>query len=152
MDGPYPSVLDFQSIWNLIFAGYTGSKNQVGNRIFLTLRILFCDEIGFANDFLWQMRTQFIYFCPYFQTIFLDVIGQGKHGHAAQAPILVDCLRVTAMKMMNVPIPSYVDLITALASSHLPLTVVQNLKMNMLCVYCILTLLSPTEIFISMNL
>ena len=42
----------------------------------------------------------------------------------AQVPILVEYLRVTAMEMMNVPIPSCVDLITALASSHLLLTVV----------------------------
>ena len=56
------------------------------------------------------------------------MIEQGKHGRAALAPILVDCLRVTAMEMMNVPIPSYVDLITALASSHLLPTAVLNLN------------------------
>ena len=56
------------------------------------------------------------------------MIGQGKHGRAALAPILVDCLRVTVMEMMNVPITSCVDLIIVLASFHLPLTVVLNLK------------------------
>ena len=52
------------------------------------------------------------------------MIGQGKHGRAALAPILVDCLRATAMEMMSAPMTSCVDLITALASSHLLLTVV----------------------------
>ena len=56
------------------------------------------------------------------------MIGQGKHGRAALALILVDCLRVTAMEMMNVPITSCVDLIIALACSHLVPTVVLNLK------------------------
>ena len=63
--------------------------------------------------------------CHNYTLVFqLDVIGQEKHGHAALALILVEYLRVTAMEMMNVPIPSYVDLITALTSSNLPLTVV----------------------------
>ena len=53
------------------------------------------------------------------------MIGQGKHGRAALALILVDCLR---MEMMNVPITSCVDLIIALASSHLLPTVVLNLN------------------------
>ena len=52
------------------------------------------------------------------------MIGQGKHGRAALAPILVDCLRATAMEIMNVPITSCVDVIIASASSHLLLTVV----------------------------
>ena len=56
------------------------------------------------------------------------MIGQGKHGRAALAPILVDCLRVTAMEMMNVPITSFVGLTIASASSHLLPTVVLNLK------------------------
>ena len=56
------------------------------------------------------------------------MIGQGKHGRAALAPILVDCLRATAMEIMNVPITSCVDLIIASASSHLMPTVVLNLK------------------------
>ena len=67
-----------------------------------------------------------------FKPAFLDAIGlgkrMGKHGDAALAPILVDCLRVTVMEMMNVPITSYVDLIIALASSHLLPTVVLNLN------------------------
>ena len=56
------------------------------------------------------------------------MIGQGKHGPAALAPILVDCLRATAMEIMNVPITSCVDLIIASASSHLLPTVVLNLN------------------------
>ena len=59
-----------------------------------------------------------------FKLAFLDAIGLEKNGIAALAPILVDCLRATAMEMMSAPMTSCVDLITALASSHLLLTVV----------------------------
>ena len=59
------------------------------------------------------------------------MIGQGPHLIAALAPTLVDCLRVTAMTMMNVPITSFVELITVLVPSHLLLTVVLNqVKIN----------------------
>ena len=59
------------------------------------------------------------------------MIGQWKHGRAALAPILVECLRAIAMEMMNVLIASCVDLIIALVSSHLLLTVVLNHKSNL---------------------
>ena len=47
------------------------------------------------------------------------MIGQGKHGHAALAPILVECLRVTAMEMYNALITLCVELITASVPSGL---------------------------------
>ena len=58
------------------------------------------------------------------------MIGQEKHGHAALAPILVECLRVTAMEMKNALTTLCVDLIIVLISSHLLLTVVLNLKIT----------------------
>ena len=53
-----------------------------------------------------------------------------KHGHAALAPIVVECLRVTAMEMKIVLITLCVELTTASVPSHLVLTVVLNLKMK----------------------
>ena len=56
------------------------------------------------------------------------MIGQGKHGRAALAPILVEFLRVTAMEMKIVLTTLCVELTTASVPSNLVLTVVLNLK------------------------
>ena len=55
--------------------------------------------------------------------------GQETHGHVVQAPILVDCLRVTVTVMRNVLETFCVDLIIVLVSSLVLLTVVLNPKL-----------------------
>ena len=47
----YLSVFDFLSIWNLIFAGYTGSKNQVWNRQKIKLKNQVKKSISWNRDF-----------------------------------------------------------------------------------------------------
>ena len=68
----------------------------------------------------------------FLQILSPDVTGQEtpmrQQESAAQTPILVECLRVTAMKMKNAQITLCVDLIIVLISSHLLPTVVLNLK------------------------
>ena len=58
------------------------------------------------------------------------MIGQGKHGRAVPAPIIVDCLRVTAMEMKNALLTLCVEVIIASVPFHLLLTVVLNLKIT----------------------
>ena len=64
--------LDFLSIWNLIFAGYTGSKNQVWNRQKIKLKNLLREIQIWANQVqvdrglnasIWDIGNVFYYFC-----------------------------------------------------------------------------------------